>query len=526
MPIDTCHPDYEKMEGVWRMVRDVLEGERRIKEKGTTYLPALMDQESLPYARYKKRAQFVEITRQAHEELQGYLFRKDPIIEAPSDLDAFREDCTIGGLEFYDWLKDTTREVCGVGRRGTLIDWDLDLARPYIATYEAEQIKNWKVEKLGNEMILSLLVLYEKSTTQHGLGEVGGSTERDPYSHESYEQWRIYRVAQNGGGLPFLTCEIWRRKEQGTGGQALKEVTLPGTGPTGTVTKDTQDFVLVKQFFPARIGGFALDRIPFVFHGPNNIRADIDRAPMESMANVNLSHYRTSADHENGLHFSGLPQPWTKKFGENADKLAIGKDVVWYSDDEHAACGYLEVSNGFEGLEKALDRKEKYMANQGAKMFDSAAAGRSPEAYDTLRLRQTGQTVTLQGISASMTQSSTMVLQWALWWMQPRIQKPTDITTVSCMVNDDFVEVEIPSDRLTALSTMRSAQQISSRTLFNQLKQGEIYEEDWTFEDEMDAIKSDPPMLPPGATDATGAAFGGGPPKSGSSGGGGSGGQG
>lgn len=522
MPIDTLHPSYSHMVPVWRMVRDVLKGERTIKEKGTEYLPALMDQESVPYQRYKRRAQFVEITRQAHEELLGYLFRKDPIIEAPPDLDEFQEDCTLSGIEFYDWLKETTRQVCGPGRRGTLIDWDLDLARPYLATYEAEQITNWKVEKLGNEMILSLLVLHEESTVQYGMGEIGGSEERDPYSHDAYEQWRIYQIKQDTGGLPYLVCEIWRKKEMAKGGQALQEVTLPGTGPTGTVTSAADDnFVRVAQFFPARTGGFALDRIPFVFHGPNNLRADIDRAPMESLGNVNLSHYRTSADLENGLHFSGLPQPWTKKFGENADKLAIGQNNVWYSDQADAACGYLEVAGGFEGLEKALERKEKYMANQGAKMFDSAAAGRSPEAYDTLRLRQTGQTVTLTGISASQTQSSTLVLQWALWWMQPQVAKPTDLTQITCNVNSDFVEIEIPSDRLTALSSMMSAQQISRRTLYEQLERGEIYPEDWTYELEVEAIQGDPiGLLPPGATGTEGSGFGGGPPKGGSGGGG------
>lgn len=494
------------------MVRAALDGEPAIKAATTLYLPLLSDQTSPAYQAYLMRAQFVEMAQSAHEAWVGFLFRKDPQYVFDDALVDFMDDATLSGLSFYDWLKDTGRATLGVGRRGTLIEWDDDAKRPYLAAYEAEDIINWKTKRVGSQQVLSLLTLREQSPKFYP--DAGGTPPNDSYEHVLYEQFRVYEVLEDGNKLPYVRCQIWRKRQNTAGPKAAPlpgqpaTVDLPGTGPTGQVNQNGTDWIMVDDITPAR-GGVPLARINFVFHGPNNFLPHIDRAPVAPVARVNLSHYRTSADWENGLHFSGLPQAWAKGFGEDGDKMPVGSNVAWVSDKDYAACGYMEVSGGFDGLEKALERKEQHASKLGARLFDSMSKGRNAEAYDTLRIRQTGETVTLTNVAIALTQSGSKVLQWAGWWLNRGARNPEDLSErFNLEVSTDFVEVDVPSDKMSALLAAWQAKGISHKTYFYNLNKGELYPPDTEYEQELQEIQDDPVGLP----DLTqpGQAFGGG----------------
>jgi len=76
-----------------------------------------------------------------------------------------------------------------------------------------------------------------------------------------------------------------------------------------------QDVVPMRQ-------GQALTEIPFVFVGPNNSLSSVDRPPLEDLVDVNLSHFRTSADLENGRHWTGVTTPVLAGF-----KFEAGQEV-------------------------------------------------------------------------------------------------------------------------------------------------------------------------------------------------------
>lgn len=507
MPVDTRHPDYTKALPTWELVETALCGERAVKDAEDIYLPKLSDQGNAGYDAYKKRAQFIEVTQRTHEMLVGFIFRKDPQYVFDSTLVEFMDDATMSGLSFYDWLKDTARTVLGPGRRGTLIDWDDDEGRPFIIGYEAKDIINWKTKRIFGHLVLSMLVLREWSSVFYNVGE--GDAPADPFEEKLYEQYRVYEILDDDEGRPYVRCQVWR-KSVSKGDGSTPKGTLPGTGPTGAVSASgTEGWILLNESMPAR-GGVPLARIPFVFHGPNNFLPAIDRAPMESIARVNFSHYRTSADLENGLHFLGLPQLWAKGFGDDATKLPIGANVAWVSTEQWAQAGYVEVANGFEGLEKAMERKEKQMANLGARMLDSSNATRQPEAYDTVRIRQTGETVTLTNIAIALTQSASKVLQWAQWWVTRTAQNPEDLADdAKVEMNTDFVSNEIQPQQLTALMSAYAQKGISRKTLFFNLQRGDMYPPDIDYNSEVAEIADDTTGLPP----VTGTQFGGGAPK-------------
>ena len=59
-----------------------------------------------------------------------------------------------------------------------------------------------------------------------------------------------------------------------------------------------------------RSRGKVLTDIPFTFVGSNNNDANIDPAPLYGLAQLNLAHYRNSADYEDSVFFCGQVQPW------------------------------------------------------------------------------------------------------------------------------------------------------------------------------------------------------------------------
>jgi len=72
------------------------------------------------------------------------------------------------------------------------------------------------------------------------------------------------------------------------------------------------------DIYPRQSDGSLWDEIPFSFIGSINNDETIDKAPLYDIAEINISHYRNSADYEESsflldslpLLFSGLTQSW------------------------------------------------------------------------------------------------------------------------------------------------------------------------------------------------------------------------
>ncbi|MCP4248318.1 MAG: DUF4055 domain-containing protein, partial [bacterium] len=87
-----------------------------------------------------------------------------------------------------------------------------------------------------------------------------------------------------------------------------------------------------RQFGPdilPLMAGRRITFIPFIFLGPKDNRAAPAKPPLLDLVNLNLSHYRSSADFEHGAHFTGLPTPVVTGHRLDDDAvLAIGAGAV------------------------------------------------------------------------------------------------------------------------------------------------------------------------------------------------------
>jgi hypothetical protein len=456
---DHLHPEYEAMLPKWQRCRDVLAGQDAVHKAGIQYLPALTDQEPNEYKAYKDRAGFYPATGRTWQGLLGLVFRQSPHEEAPEAAMPLLEDVTLAGTTAEAFAREIMGEIQAVGRYGVLVEYPRvaqqpgSLAeagaqnlRPYATGYTAESIINWRVERVGNVMRPTLVVLAETHKTA-GMFETAEEA-----------QLRVLMLLQGQ-----YVQQIWRKPEK------------------------SNDWALIEQIVPLRSGA-PLSVIPFYPFGSEENSLRCQEPPLLDLVNVNLSHYRTTADLEHGAHYTGLPTPFIAgvTLGEN-EKIRIGSSSAIVSPDPQATASFLEFTGqGLGALEKLLDRKEAQMAAIGARMLMPEKA--AVEAAETVAMRHNGENSVLAGQANLISSGVQAVLNFMREWAGI----PGEI---SFRLSTDFLPGRMGPQELDALVKSWQAGAISKRTLFANLQMGEIVEPGKTFEDEEAEAAEDAPQL-------------------------------
>ena len=338
----------------------------------------------------------------------------------------------------FGYAKNVVQEVVAVGRAGTLVDWEGDFEkRAYATAYRAEDILNWRVERVNGRNVPTMIVLRENLESRKQKAEMGRSgiansqsqIAGDEFESEAVEQMRVLKLVDSGelrvdGGKGEskweYRVEIWRQ-----------EVAAAGRAEGRKKVK----WVLFESRVPLRLGR-SLPLIPFVFHGPRHSLPDVDRMPLNDLMFLNLDHYRLDADFKHGLHYTALPTAWVAGFA-NAGTLTIGSRVAWVSENEKATAGFLEFSgDGLGTFERAIERDERQMAVLGTQVLENQV--RVAETATAIMLRQAGENSVLGNIASSVSESLTQVMRWAYWW--------NSTETLPEMVTDGQVLVELNTD--------------------------------------------------------------------------------
>ena len=77
-------------------------------------------------------------------------------------LAGFVNDADMLGTTLGGYAKNVVWEVMGVGRAGSLVDWEDEVEkRAYVSLYSAEQIINWQVGRVNGRNVPTLVVLRE-----------------------------------------------------------------------------------------------------------------------------------------------------------------------------------------------------------------------------------------------------------------------------------------------------------------------------------------------------------------------------
>jgi hypothetical protein len=474
VPVNSTHPDYDANAFDWLRARDVLAGEDAVKSAGEKYLPRLDSQSDEEFLAYRKRASFFNATARSAEGFIGLIFRRPPFVKVPESqsgvgraLATFLNDADMLGTTLPGYTKNVVTEVVGIGRAGSLIDWEGDVEkRAYVSLYSAEQILNWRIERVNGRNVPTLIVLSENFAQDS----------KDEFEINFQQQIRVLKLVpgenakDSAGKRPFeYEVEIWRPKEN--------------KRKTAKI-----EWELFETKVPLRLGK-PLPLIPFVFHGPRHSRPDVDRPPLRDIIAVNLDHYRLNADYKHGLHFTALPTAWVSGFDKSAT-LRIGSSTAWVSETAGATAGFLEFSGqGLTTFERAMDRDERLMAVLGSRLLEDQK--RVAETAEAIQLRQTGENSALSAIATSVSESLTQVVRWIFWWNSTEeIPEAISGNDVLVQLNTDFSVKGMSSQELQAIVSAWQSAAISRDTMFELFRRGEILPDGRTNQDEASLVQA------------------------------------
>lgn len=463
MTVNTERQDYKIYAPTWQKCRDIIEGQEQMHRQGEIYLPKLTGQTNDEYNSYVARTLFYNATQRTVDALKGLLFRKNPIINVPNGITNWLEDIDMNGNSLNSFVEDIAYEVITVGRYGLLVehptvqtnDENSELTqaeaernniRPFFAKYTSENIINWKTTVIQNQKQLSMVVLreyYEELENE--------------FETTICEQYRVLDLFQG-----FYRQRLFR------------------------LNSDQKTFSEISSVFPLK-NGLKMNFIPFIMLSTKGISYDIEKPPIIDLVNVNLSHYKTTADLEHGSHFTGLPTAVVTghSLGEG-ETLKIGSSTAWVFAEADAEAKYLEFTgSGLDALEKRLEKKENQMATLGARMLANEKA--AAETAETHTIKRQGENSALASIASSIETAIIKALRILCEWVNIQGE-------ITYKINKDFIPTKMSSQDLLALLQAYQSGAIAFSDFIENLKKGEIIDSEKTIEEIQSEIELSGPI--------------------------------
>lgn len=468
--VATVHSDYTRRNIQWSRIRDALEGQDEIKENGEAYLKKPDGMTQSAYDAYKDRAQFFPVIERTLRGMSGMVFRHPIKCELPSRLEPLKEAATTDGHSLAVMAENVVNEVLSIGRYGILVDYPqantTATSIPYLATYTGENITDWEVQFVDGLRTLTRVVLKD-------------DFDSDDEDVNDAAEMRLELILNNEGNY-----EVRRWKAAGS--------------EKGT-NEDSPTFVMVGEPKVPVVNGKPLKRIPFVFINPYDLRPEVEKPPMLDLVDVNIGHYRNSADYEHALFLTAQPTPVAiGAITEKNKPDAIGSGAFWILPEGSSAM-FLEFGGaGIEAQRQAMLDKEDRMAALGARMIHDGK--NRNEASDTAKMRGKGEMSLLTNVVNMAEAGIYRALRIAAEWVTGR---PDD---VEVKLNRDWVETKMDPQTLNALVKSWQSGAMSHQTLYENLQSGEIAPVDRSFEDEKDLIEEEGGDLGLGVNQLLGAA--------------------
>jgi len=457
MPVETPHSEHALFAPKWKRCRDCAEGSDAVKHEADLYLPRLTKQDTDEYDAYRMRALFYGATGRTIQGLQGAVFRKDYEVTYPDKLKFQIEDMTANGMQLKDFARKIVSEQLTVGRVGVLVDADKDTPdRINASIYTAENIINWRTARVEGKETLTLVVLREKYSER----------KNDDFSMEVKDQYRVLSFGVAPGSTTSVYTQTVYRKIEGAGQNASSFQIIP------------------EMTVIPKLRGQAMDRIPFQFINADSLSPKCTKPPLIDLVDVNLSHYRTSADLEHGAHYTALPTAWLAGFNSEGKEFRIGSATAWVSNEVGATAGFLEFKGqGLDALRNLKKDKENVMAVLGARMLEEQK--KAAEAQGTAELRQSGESGVLTVIADTASEGIQSVLRMMAKWAGAT---PKDVEDIEFDLNTDFAVARMDPRELAALMQAWQGGAMSQDTFLYNLKKGEILPDGRSVEEEKDLI--------------------------------------
>jgi len=454
MGVTTLHPDYiVNLPDVTR-TRDSVKGQRTIKNKGTLYLPAdFAKADAERYTVYKERAYFLGATRQAAKSYSGMVFRKSPSWGeegAPAQLDEYLYNIDGSGKSLEQLAKFGFTELEEAGRIGVLADYTNDQggltklderlsgARPVLLPYVFESIVNWKTGVVRGRSMLTLVVLREELETS-----------LDEFDHETECQYRVLRMNEQG--------------------QYTMQLYDDGGEPKG------EEMVVLAS-------GQPLDHIPFYIAGTEDNTPAIDAPLLLDLANMNISHYQSTANVEEAAYLLGCPTLHIDIGEMGVEEFAAANPAgvkVGARQGLQTKGGTIEMVQASESNLGAsqMENKIERMKELGAKLVTKSGQNETAEAA---RINASGEASALDIAVNNLSD----VLEKALEDFLRFLGVETEVTY---RLNTEFWETSLDPQVLNAITGLTDRAIVSKQDVRHMIRTKQIAFEEGRTDDEIDA---------------------------------------
>lgn len=455
MAVQDQHPDYVKMAPDWTRIRDVIAGERRLRQSAANYIRRPVGMiDNKEWEAYVSHVPFFDATSRTVDGLTGLAFAEPPQIKLPESLASFKTDATLSGVSLLAFGERVFNEVIQLNRGGIFVDMpEIDQAirtqrdaeranrRAYAQVYPAEAIFNWATGKVDGVTVLTEVRLTEQITEPTG-----------PFESNSFEQIRVLMLDRETI-TPTYTVILFRKDKDKKWVEHSRTVPLNGGKP--------------------------LSRIPFWFVNCQDQTTDVLKPPLLGLANANISHFNTSAKLENALTFAGAPQPYVT--GVNPDSkvtLTIGSAKAWFIQDATAKVDYLTIGgDGVTALENRLKQFEQHMALLGARMLSPDIKG--VEAAETAQIHRQGEISVVMSAANAVSAVITDVLLFMADWGGQQVN-PDEVTF---KINTQYFELEMTGAEAQDVVAVWQSGAISFTDVLAAFKRGRFVAPDRTEDD-------------------------------------------
>ncbi|RXJ10433.1 DUF4055 domain-containing protein [Lelliottia nimipressuralis] len=440
----------------WAKIRDVCKGADAIKSKGGEYLPLLDPGDRSAKAKqrnqdYRDRAVFYPITGNTKIGLLGMAYRKDPTMTAPEKLDYLKTNADGGGISIYQQSQQVLEDILETARHGLYVDYAKESDQAIILRYAPENIINWRTERINGRNQLALVVLREVVE------------EKDGYGFKERVQYR--ELALEDG--KFI-CRVWRSKTDNGGGVLAVDA----------------------EYNPKPKGKEYWDEIPFTFVGAQNNDETIDDPPLATLVEINLGHYRNSADYEDSVWFCGQVQPymtgldkdWRDHLEKKGVKVGSRNPLLLPEGGTYA---YAQAQPNMLAKE-AMDSKRDYMVQLGARLIEQNGATKTATQASG---EQSAATSILSICVSNVSEAFSKALTWCAKYLGVKDEK------ADFSINQEFIAKVADSGMVAVLVSAWQSGAIRDSDLVRMLQKLDIIDPADSVDEVIDALRNAKPTL-------------------------------
>jgi hypothetical protein len=447
------HEDYDLNIDLWTKVDDVCKGQRAIKIGKEKYLPVpeSFKSDDGRYEEYLDRAVFYGVTGTTLNSYIGSAFNKLPDFNKPDDLAYLERNADGSGRSIYQLSQRMLRMILKHYRCGVYVDYPnvspsrnraedkIKNAYPMIHILGAMSILDWDDIIVGNQKKLSFVKILEVISTRSA----------DGFSQDTVEQYRVLRL-EDINGQHVYTVAVYE------------------------LTKDGAGFVEKEKYTPTDYNGKTWDYIPFTFCGAVDNSEEIDRAPLLELADLNLAHYRNSADVEESGFIVGQPIMCFPSIDEQQYQLIKKEDLAVGSRRGFPTKVEIVQAEQNSLAKQLMADKWSQMKEIGARLIEVGSANKTAtQAENDSSVQHSVISLAVSNISEALT----MALRWCARFTMANYD--LDYEQLSYTISQDFNKPIFSEERAKRLYEACVAGNLPWSVWFTYEQTGVFTEDDW-----------------------------------------------